>query len=239
MSYLIRILGLLIFIPLFPSKDNTENIALVLRKFGSVKTLEKSANWVEIERGKPISAGTAVKTDKSGTAILKYFDGSIFRISEETEVVIRGNNTGKEDAAREIEINVGKFGFEVKRRENQVFKFTSSTSVASIKGTEGVFESKNDFSELTIISSEKPDDAAELIDIRSGEKVIVKVGENARFDFGTRKFRVRKITNRERRIMKQLIGQNENPEEEKIRPERLDQRKERQQKAKERRNRNE
>ncbi len=122
-----------------PDLDNVQGMALVIKTVKTVESREKQEPWKSVKRGDQLNSGTQVKTGAESFSILKFVDGSVIRVQENTEIVVKGDKdakSGKMDKG--IDLNLGRIGFNVKKRPDEQFRFTSPTSVASIKGTAGV-----------------------------------------------------------------------------------------------------
>jgi hypothetical protein len=122
-----------------PDFDNVQGMALVIKTVKTVEAREKQEAWKSVKRGDQLNSGTQVKTGAESFSILKFVDGSVIRVQENTEIVVKGDKdakSGKMD--KSIDLNLGRIGFNVKKRPDEQFRFTSPTSVASIKGTAGV-----------------------------------------------------------------------------------------------------
>jgi hypothetical protein len=71
-------------------------------------------------------------------AVVKFIDNSIVRVREQSELTISGESSSPRLLSKEVRMSQGVLGFDVKKqKQNEQFRFTSPTSVASIRGTKG------------------------------------------------------------------------------------------------------
>lgn len=146
-----------------PSPDAASDIAIVMRVVKSVDVRQLKAAWQKAERGKRLNSGDDVRTGLESASILRFVDGTVIRVQQNSELKIRG----EKDAAQTkmdkgIDLNLGKLGFDVKKRPDEQFRFVSPTSVASIKGTDGIFTSEGERSVLTILTTKSKGEAADF-----------------------------------------------------------------------------
>jgi hypothetical protein len=119
--------------------EDAQGMALVIKTVKSVESREKQTSWKSVKRGDQLNSGSQVKTGAESFSILKFVDGTVIRVQENTEIMVRGDKdtkSGKMDKG--VDLNLGRIGFNVKKRPDEQFRFSSPTSVASIKGTAGV-----------------------------------------------------------------------------------------------------
>lgn len=91
------------------------------------------SNWVIAKKGEVIYSGDLVRTDDQSFALIKFNDASTLRVGPKAEVEVYG-----EKIPASAHVNSGVVSFDIKKREKDHFEFTTPTSVASIRGTEGV-----------------------------------------------------------------------------------------------------
>src|SRR5712692_8112497 len=124
-------------------------IALVSKVVQDVTKKTLSTDWAKAQKGDLLASGDEVKTGEKSIAVVKFKDNSILRLREKAELKVQGETTG--DAfSKSVYVNRGQVGFEVQKRENQKFTFTSPTSVASIRGTKGMLETTTAGDELIV-----------------------------------------------------------------------------------------
>ena len=98
------------------------------------------SDWEVAKTGTPLRDGEQVKTGANSLALVLFTDGSgLLRVRENTVLNIYGAKDGKK-MNKNTFIEKGKLGFEVNKQEDDEFKFTTPTAVASIRGTAGLFK---------------------------------------------------------------------------------------------------
>jgi hypothetical protein len=116
-------------------------LALITKVVREVSTKNEASDWDAAEKGDILKAGDRVKTGVQSLAILKFNDRSIVRVRENSEISMITEANGK-GSVKTIDGSNGAYGFDIqKQQENDRFRFTSPTSVASIRGTMGTWSS--------------------------------------------------------------------------------------------------
>lgn len=107
-------------------------------------------SWDEAELGSIMNNGDEIKTGSRSLALIKFLDNSLLRLRENSIVTLYGT---KEESKlnKNAVIQQGRVGFEVTPQDDQEFKFTTPTAVASIRGTTGFFEVPIDGSFLLFV----------------------------------------------------------------------------------------
>jgi hypothetical protein len=116
-------------------------IGLVCKAILDVTRRPSDKDWVKAERGDILDAGDMVRTGERSIAVVKLKDNSLLRVQEKSTVTLAGisSNGMFQKSAR---VDGGTVGFNInKQKTGEEFRFTSPTSVASIRGTEGLFAS--------------------------------------------------------------------------------------------------
>ncbi len=115
------------------------SLALVSKVIQRVLRQQGGKDWVDAKRGETLAAGDKIRTGQSSLAVIKFKDNSMVRVRELSELTIEGeNNSGV--FFKSVEIEKGAVGFNIRRQgEGEEFRFSSPTSVASIRGTGGQF----------------------------------------------------------------------------------------------------
>lgn len=94
-------------------------------------------DWTAATRGQALSQGHALRTGEKSVAIVKFKDNSLLRLRELSEVTLSGNQNGQ-SLSKSVNLLNGVIGFSVaKQRAGEEFRFSTPTSVASIRGTGG------------------------------------------------------------------------------------------------------
>ncbi|MBU0561016.1 MAG: FecR family protein [Bacteroidetes bacterium] len=93
--------------------------------------------WEEAKTGIPLKNGEEVRTGYKSLALVLFTDGSgLIRVRENSILHIYGENVDQK-LSKNTFIQKGKIGFDVQKQEDEEFKFTTPTAVASIRGTAG------------------------------------------------------------------------------------------------------
>ena len=121
--------------PALPPAEQT--VALVSKVILDVTRKEDGKDWQKAKRGETLASGDRVKTGEQSIAIIKFKDNSLVRVREKTELTVTGTIHGSA-FSKSVNIQKGVVGFNVqKQRPEEEFRFSSPTSVASIRGTGG------------------------------------------------------------------------------------------------------
>ena len=125
-------------------KSDETPVALVKKIIKDVqyKTSEET-DWEIAKTGKPLDDGGEVKTGNRSLALVLFTDGSgLLRVKENSILHIYGKAEDRK-LNKNTFIQSGTVGFEVNKQEDEEFKFTTPTMVASIRGTDGYIKNNN------------------------------------------------------------------------------------------------
>lgn len=118
-------------------RQSTGSMALVFKIVQDVTKKTSTADWTKALKGENLASGDQVKTGTRSLAIVKFLDNSILRVREQSVLTVSGEGS-RGAQVKTIQLEAGAFGFDVKKqRQNEQFRLTSPTSVASIRGTKG------------------------------------------------------------------------------------------------------
>ena len=149
-------------------------IALINRVVEMVERRAPDIEWQSAKIGDLLHSGDLVKTGLSSFSLVRFYDNSLLRIRELSEVIIYANRD-PEAYHRNIEIKRGIIGFEINKQEVDRFQFTTPSSVASIRGSTGtVAVLPNEFDVLLMLTGN-----AILRNIVTGRELEVTGGEIA------------------------------------------------------------
>ncbi len=124
---------------LVQSGTAASSVALISKVVSDVSRKETGKDWQGAKKGETLSSGDRVKTGAKSVAIVKFKDNSLVRVRELTELTINGTMNGSA-FSKSVEMKSGVVGFNIKKqRTGEEFRFNSPTSVASIRGTGGLF----------------------------------------------------------------------------------------------------
>jgi len=109
------------------------NIALFWVVKNKVEKKDSSDQWIKVKKGDLIYGGNYVRTEKESFTLVKFNDASTLRLGPNAEVQIYGDKN-----PQSANVSSGDVGFTMTKRTKGQFEFTTPTSVASIRGTEGI-----------------------------------------------------------------------------------------------------
>jgi hypothetical protein len=120
-------------------RPNTKHVALIAKVIQDVTKKSEPADWAKASPGDGLGNGDGVRTGKKSLAVVKFLDNSILRVRENSLLKVTDEGTVKAAGFQQIG---GSFGFNIRKQNpNTKFEFTSPTSVASIRGTQGKMSS--------------------------------------------------------------------------------------------------
>ncbi len=156
---------------LVASGPQRSSVALVSRVILDVSRKEAEKDWAAAKRGETLSTGDRVKTGEKSLAIIKFKDNSLVRVRERSELTVTGEVNARA-FSKSVNVEKGVVGFNIKKQNaDEEFRFTSPTSVASIRGTGGQFTSQALADTLTVIEG-----LVRLTNKRSSQFVDVQAG---------------------------------------------------------------
>lgn len=127
-------------------------VATVFKPVGTVEIKTEGQDWKKATSGAPLSAGDIVRTQENSFAIVKFLENSVIRVQEKSEVTVSGT-IAKGEFSKNVRLERGEVGFQVKKRPNEKFEFSTPTSVASIRGTGGLLIAGQDSNDVLILGS--------------------------------------------------------------------------------------
>lgn len=112
-----------------------DNVAIVVKLSGEVRVGSKdSFNTTAIKKGHVLKDGDKVETGPGAFCTIKFLDDkSLLRIKEKSSCIIEGKRKGN-SIEKNIFAEFGSFFMSLFKQKSD-FKVTTSTSVASVKGT--------------------------------------------------------------------------------------------------------
>lgn len=147
------------------------SVALINKVVLEVARKEEGKNWQDAVKGETLSSGDRVKTGQKSAAIIKFKDNSLVRVRELTELTVTGTTSGSA-FSKSVEMKGGVVGFNIKKQQQgEEFRFTSPTSVASIRGTGGSFTTSTAADTLIVTEG-----SIEFTNTISSNTVIVAAG---------------------------------------------------------------
>ncbi|MCE1190357.1 MAG: FecR family protein [Ignavibacteria bacterium] len=183
-NYLLLILFLLPFTLLLAGDPP---VAIVMKTIKDVSVKKDKAGWENAKIGIPLSTNDEIKTGDKSLALIKFTDNSILRVKENSALRIYADKN-KGDLSKNTYIDKGKVGFNVSKQQNEEFKFTTPTMVASIRGTGGYFDVGQDGNTLLVctegsINVQATQGVKETTELKSGN--FAQVGQQGNITTGT------------------------------------------------------
>lgn len=155
-------------------------VALVKKIVINVTYKKDGSDWEAAKTGLPLKDGDQVKTGPKSLALILFIDGSgLLRVRENAILSVYGKSGNKKLDNKNTLLTKGTIGFEVNKQEDEEFKFTTPTAVASIRGTEGSLEVDDNNSTVIRLDKGKVDFQSLKGDKKSGS---LTAGNTARID---------------------------------------------------------
>ncbi len=127
-------------------------IATVSKVISDVSRKEATKDWQKAKPGELLRTGDRVRTGDRSIAIIKFKDNSLVRVRSQSELAVTGTQKGT-SFSKSVDVDRGGIGFNIaKQRPEEEFRFTSPTSVASIRGTGGEYIAANDGDTLIVLN---------------------------------------------------------------------------------------
>ncbi len=179
-------------------------IGLLSKVILEVQRKETGRTWEKAARGQTLSTGDMVRTGPASLAIIKFKDNSLVHLREKSELTVTGNTSGG-SFSKSVEVQTGVVGFNVvKQRAGEEFRFTSPTSVASIRGTTGAFSTAIGSDTLVVT-----DGAIQFSNRSSSRSLEVRSGFTG-ISNGDGTLVVRESTDRERKVAADALQDGQN-----------------------------
>jgi hypothetical protein len=171
---IIIVAGLLFFAQAGIAGDPPSTVATVTRTIKQVDLQSAGAAWREAHRGDPLQAGDMVRTGDAALAVVKFVDNTLLQIRANSIVGLTGELRNR-TISKEVTLSNGGVGFTVpKQRPGEEFRFSSPTSVASIRGTSGYFVSTDSSDTLTVLEG-----SILYMNVSSRQEITVDAGYTA------------------------------------------------------------
>lgn len=153
----------------FPPAESS--IGLISKVILDVSHKELGKDWQTAKKGETLTSGDKVKTGAKSVAIIKFKDNSLVRVRELSELTVTGSMNGSA-FSKSIEMKSGVVGFNIMKQQiGEQFRFSSPTSVASIRGTGGSFSTTGTADTLIVTEG-----TIEFTNNSSSQKVEVAAG---------------------------------------------------------------
>ncbi len=184
-----------------PLYDSDKPVALIYKPVGSVEYLKEGKKWTKAAPATPLLSGDQVKTGANSFVIVKFIENSILRLQENSQITIRAELTANKEFSKDVNLDHGELTFDVKKRENEKFEFSTPTSVASIRGTQGLLIDGADSSDVLILGA----GIVLFTNNVSNQSVNVNAGQTA-YSYRNGKIEVKKTTPAELQKLQGAMG---------------------------------
>jgi hypothetical protein len=172
-------------------------VATIFKPVGTVDLKTADKDWTKAKAATPLVAGDIVRTQENSFAIVKFLENSIVRVQEKSEVTISGE-IAKGEFSKNVYLQRGEVGFDVKKRPNEKFEFSTPTSVASIRGTGGLLIAGQDSNDVLILGTGNVD----FKNLISNTVSNVKAGQTA-YSMADGSVKVQESSVEDKRLLKQ------------------------------------
>jgi hypothetical protein len=184
-----------------PAYDPNKPVAIIFKPVGAVDCMTEGKDWTKAAAATPLISGDKVKTGENSFVIIKFIENSILRLQEKSEITIRGEMTANKEFSKNVHLERGQLGFNVKKQDNEKFEFSTPTSVASIRGTEGLLINGGDSSDVLILGM----GVVVFTNIASNTSVNVNGGQTA-YSYANGTIEVKPTTPEELKKLQQTSG---------------------------------
>lgn len=132
------LLGAAFTLALIATTRGSDNvtIAFVNKVIKDVTKRSGQSDWTGATKGEILLSGDQVRTGQKSLALIKFLDNSIVHVRELSLLTLSSDPVNGTQA-KTVQLSGGSVGFNVQKQQNQLFRLTSPTSVASIRGTKG------------------------------------------------------------------------------------------------------
>lgn len=129
----------------------TYTAAVVTKVIQDVKHKSGQEDWVKTKPMTQLKTNDLLSTGLKSVAVLKFVDGSILRVRENTTLMIFADKKDK-GLIKNTRLENGKIIFDVtKQSDDDKFIITTPTAVATVRGTTGLVELLENGSTLVIV----------------------------------------------------------------------------------------
>lgn len=184
-------------IPITVEAQKKKTVATVFKPVGVVDYKSGDKEWTKAKPATPLLTGDLVRTGEQSFAIIKFLENSVLRVQEKSEVTIHGE-IAKGEFSKNVYLERGELGFNVKKRPSEKFEFSTPTSVASIRGTSGLLMSGGDSNDVLILGS----GIVDFKNLISNFSTTVQGGQTA-YSFSDGTIKVEESTPEDKRLLNQ------------------------------------
>ena len=153
---------------------NPEREIAIVRKYLPTVDVNGTERDTIIETGTSLFSGDTLSTDENGYALVLFMDQSVVTVRPLSQLIIRGEIDRNQTARTRIDLNRGGVFMNINRRGDNEFEVTTSSTVATVKGTTFGAQSGGYY---WVEEGE-----VEVMDLQSGQAVSVLSGMFAQVD---------------------------------------------------------
>lgn len=193
-------------------QDKRDIQAILVKVINNVEKKETTKGWTTAVPLDKLRSGYEVRTQAKSVAVVLFADQSKLIVREKSIAEIKGQVQGKQILDRNVHMSRGGIRFDVKKGDKEQFRFSSPISVASIRGTAGLWNQSEGLSTFILQNG-----ALDLTSLISNRTEIVNQGFTGVAD-STGNLSVRQSTNEEQNDASQTDEQTEKKKHELLIP---------------------
>lgn len=107
-----------------------------VRKFRPDVTIQNGEQVVRATKAEQLFDGDTLRTDDRGFALVQFMDNSIAKVKPNSQLIVYGEVNSRQSSSTRIALEVGEIFMNVTERSTNSFEVATTTSVASVKGTQ-------------------------------------------------------------------------------------------------------
>lgn len=176
----VLVAALVVMSPAWAPQDGKRDIqAVLVRVINNVESKAPTKAWTNAVNYQQLKAGYEVRTQAKSVAVIKFVDNSKLVVRERSIAEIKGEVQGKQILDRQVHMTKGNIKFEVTKGPKEQFRFTSPISVASIRGTSGLWGQGDSASVYVMLTG-----LLNLLNLNSNRSEDVGAGQTGIADLG-------------------------------------------------------
>jgi len=176
----VLVAALVVMSPAWAPQDGKRDIqAVLVRVINNVESKAPTKGWTSAINYQQLKAGYEVRTQAKSIAVIRFVDKSKLVVREKSIAEIKGEVEGRQILDRQVHMTKGNIKFEVTKGPKEQFRFTSPISVASIRGTSGLWGQEDSSSVYVMLSG-----LLNLLNLTSNRSEDVGGGQTGIADIG-------------------------------------------------------
>lgn len=127
----------MIGLDVIPVELNDRPLAYVRKFKPDVEVTNQQVEMIS-KRGEALFNGDTLRTNQHGFALVQFMDKSLAKVKPESQLLVQGElqNDTKQNATTRISLEIGEIFLNVTEQGGSNFEVATSTSIASVKGTQ-------------------------------------------------------------------------------------------------------